>query len=103
MDQKILLLVTILAVSATATAHQEMKKRPSILGSLPSVLKPLGAFKRMTAAAKMKVKRTSGLKDETTCPTCMEMLDDLHTLLKSDETSDNIDALTTLVCIIKYH
>ncbi len=92
MDLKILLLVTVLAVAANATTHQ----RPSILESFPSVLKPVGAFKRMAAAAEM-VKRTSGLKDEETCTTCTDILDDLHTLLKSDETNDNIDALTPVV------
>ena len=51
---------------------------------------------RMVEAAKM-VKRTSGLKDEETCTTCTDILDDLHTLLKSDETNDNIDALTPVV------
>ena len=94
MDLKILLLVTVLAVSATATTHQ--KKRQSIRESFPSVLKPVGAFKRIAAAAEM-VKRTSGLKDEETCTTCTDILDDLHTLLKSDETNDNIDALTPVV------
>ena len=99
MDLKILLLVTVLAVAATATTHQ--KKRPSILESFPSVLKPVGAFKRMAAAAKV-VKRTSGLKDEETCATCTEMLDDLHTLLNSDETKDNVLALSDLVLFLKY-
>ena len=99
MDLKILLLVTVLAVAATATTHQ--KKRPSILESFPSVLKPVGAFKRMAAAAKM-VKMTSGLKDEETCATCKEILDDLHSLLKSDTTNDNIDAMTPVVCITIY-
>ena len=96
MDLKILLLVTVLAVAATATTHH--KKRPLILESFPSALKPLGAFKRMAAAAVKMVKRTSGLKDqEETCDNCKEMLDDLHTLLNSDETKDNVLALSDLV------
>ena len=99
MDLKILLLVTVLAVSATATTHQ--KKRPSILESFPSVLKPVGAFKRMAAAAKV-VKRTSGLKDKETCDNCLEILNDIHDLLRSDVTNDNIDAMTPVVCFTKY-
>ena len=99
MDLKILLLVTVLAVAATATTHQ--KKRPSILESFPSALKPLGAFKRMAAAAAKMVKRTSGLKDKETCDNCYEILDDLHSLMKSDTTNDNIDAMTPVVCITK--
>ena len=100
MDLKILLLVTVLAVSATATTHQ--KKRQSIRESFPSVLKPVGgAFKRMAAAAKV-VKRTSGLKDDETCATCEEIIDDLSGLLRSDVTKDNIEAMTPVVCITKY-
>ena len=45
------------------------------------------------------VKRMSGLKDEETCATCTEMLDDLHALMTSDEANDIIDAQTPLVCI----
>ena len=100
MDLKIILIVAVLAVSATA--HQEMKKKASIFESVPAVLKHLGTVKRMAAAAKMKVKKTKGLKDEETCGTCMEMFDDLQALTLSDEMSDNIDWLTNLVCITKY-
>ena len=96
MDLKIILIVAVLAVSATA--HQEMKKKASIFESVPAVLKHLGTVKRMAAAAKMKVKKTKGLKDEETCGTCMEMFDDLQALILSDDMSDNIDWLTNLVC-----
>ena len=95
MDLKIILLVTVLAVSATA--HQEMKKRASIFDSVPAVLKHLGTVQRMAAAAKMKVKKTKGLKDDETCGTCMEVFDDLQALILSDEMSDNIDWFTNLV------
>ena len=81
MDLKIILLVAVLAISATA--HQEMKKGASIFESVPAVLKHLGTVQRM-AATKMKVKKTKGLKDEETCGTCMEMFDDLQALILSD-------------------
>ena len=69
MDLKIILLFAVLAVSATA--HQEMKKRVSIFDSVPAVLKHLGTVQKMAGAAKMKVKKTKGLKDEETYGTCM--------------------------------
>ena len=100
MDLKIILLVTVLAVSATA--HQEMKKRASVFDSVPAVLKHLGTVQRMAAAAKMKVKKSQGLKDEETCGTCMEMFDDLQALILSDDMSNNIDWQANLVCVTKY-
>ena len=100
MDLKIILLVTVLAGSATA--HQEMKKRASILESVPAVLKHLGTVQKMAAAAKMKVKKSQGLKDEETCGTCMEMFDDLQALILSDDMSNNIDWQANLVCVTKY-
>ena len=100
MDLKIILLVTVLAISATA--HQEMKKRASIFDSVPAVLKHLGTVQRMTDARKMKVKKTQGLKDEETCGTCMEMFDDLQALILSDDMSNNIDWQANLVCVTKY-
>ena len=99
MDLKIILIVAVLAVSATV--HQEMKKKASIFESVPAVLKHLGTVKRMAAAAKIKVKKTKGLKDEETCGTCMEMFDDLQALILSDDMSDNIDWLVNLVCVTK--
>ena len=98
MDLKIILLVTVLAVSATA--HQEMKKRASVFDSVPAVLKHLGTVQRMAATAKMKEKKTGFLKNA--CGTCMEMFDDLQALILSDDMSDNIDWLTNLVCVTKY-
>ena len=66
-------------------------------GDICSYVLPGCPRQRMVEAAKM-VKRTSGLKDqEETCDNCKEMLDDLHTLLNSDETKDNVLALTDLV------
>ena len=100
MDLKIILLVFVLTVSATA--HQEMKKRASIFESIPAVLTHLGTVQRMAAATKMKVKKTQGLKDEETCGTCMEMFDDLQALILSDDMSNNIDWLTNLVSVTKY-
>ena len=97
MDLKIILLVAVLAISATA--HQEMKKRASILDSVPAVLKHSGTG-RMAATAKMKGKKTGFLKNA--CGTCMEMFDDLQSLILSDDMSDNIDWLTNLVCVTKY-
>ena len=98
MDLKIILLVAVLSISATA--HQEMKKRASIFDSVPAVLKHLGTVHKMAAAAKMT--NTKGLKDEETCGTCMEMFDDLQALILSDDMSNNIDWLTNLVCVTKY-
>ena len=100
MDLKIILLVAVLAVSATA--HQEMKKRASILDSVPAFLKNLGTVQRMAAPTKMKVEMTKGLKDEETCGTCMEMFDDLQALILSDDMSNNIDWQANLVCVTKY-
>ena len=100
MDLRIILFVTVLTVSATA--HQEMKKRASIFESVPAVLKHLGTVQRMAAAAKMKVKKTKGLKDEETCGTCMEMFDDLQALVLSDDMGNNLDWLANLVCVTKY-
>ena len=97
MDLKIILLVAVLTVSASA--HQEMKKRAPIFDSVPAVLKHLGTV-RMAAAAKMKVKKTKFLKNA--CGTCMEMFDDLQALILSDDMSHNIDWLTNLVCVTKY-
>ena len=96
MDLKIILLVAVLTVSASA--HQEMKKRAPIFDSVPAVLKHLGTV-RMAAAAKMKVKKTKFLKNA--CGTCMEMFDDLQALILSDDMSDNIDWFNKLVCVIK--
>ena len=98
MDLKIILIVAVLAVSATA--HQEMKKRASIFESVPAVLKHMGTVKRMAAAAKMT--KTKGLMDEETCGTCMEMFDDLQTLILSDDMGDNLDYLANLVRVTKY-
>ena len=97
MDLKIILLVAVLTVSASA--HQEMKKRAPIFDSVPAVLKHLGTVRM--ANTKMKVKKTKGLKDEETCGTCMEMFDDLQALILSDDMSDNIDWLVNLVCVTK--
>ena len=98
MDLKIILLVTVLAISATA--HQGMKERASIFDSVPAVLKHLGTVQRMADAAKMT--KTNSLKDEETCGTCMEMFDDLQALILSDDMSNNIDWLNNLVCVTKY-
>ena len=71
-------------------------------GDICSYALPGCSGQRMVEVAKM-VKRTSGLKDEETCATCTEMLDDLHALMTSDEANDIIDyAKAPLVCITRY-
>ena len=93
MDLRILLLATILFISAS-NGHQETKK------SAPSVLKNMGAIRKIAAIAKKKMMKTRVLKDEETCGTCMEMVEDLKTLIASDYGINNINSLIWAVSLL---
>ena len=99
MDLRILLLATILVIS-TANGHQETKKSAAIFKSVPAVLKNMGGIRKIAALAKRTMFRASDLKDEETCDTCIEMENDLKTLIASDFGVQNINALIYAVRLL---
>ena len=90
MDLRILLLATILVISAS-NGHQETKKSATFK-SVSAVLNNIGAIRKIAAIAK-KMMRTRVLKDEETCGTCVEMVEDFKTLIASDYAVNDINSL----------
>lgn len=100
MDLRILLVATVLVISASnGHRHQETKKS-AIFKSVPAVLKNMGAIRKVAAIAKKKMMRTRVLKDEETCGTCIEMGEDLKTLIASDYGVNNINSLVWAVRLL---
>ena len=91
MDLRILLLATILVISAS-NGHQETKKSATFK-SVSAVLNNMGAIRKIASIAKKKMMRTRVLKDEETCGTCVEMVEDFKTLIASDYAVNDINSL----------
>ena len=98
MDLRIVLLATILVISA-ANGHQETKKS-AIFKSVPAVLKNVGALRKIAAIGRNMMMRTGDPKDEETCDTCIEFYEDLKILIASDYGVNNYNAYVSLVRLL---
>ena len=56
----------------------------------------------LLASEKLKIKKIAGLDDDEMCGTCIEMFEDMTTLISSDEGRENIISVGDTVCYPEY-